>query len=206
MILLFNKLPVTLDSKLNKMLEIAKAELGSEFSNVQGSRWLGDNLTPEAVFPRWIIKEAEDNPSEVLIVQIIKSFHRWLFDLERGYGAAVPWETIHVPHKIPDKILLGLADLYFPRYDMSSQNFSEILLNLKTFSIKAEENYFRKKGTPDAIRYLLITLLGIPYNACEVVIGSPGFLIVRASVDEKYKDFLNKCVYPAGMTVLYESV
>lgn len=205
MILLFNNLPVKLKRKVEIMISTAQSILGSEFFNTAGSRWLGDNLTIESLFPKWIIKKANENPSEVLIVQLIKSFQRWLFDLERGYGAAVPWETIHVPHKISDKLLLGLADMYFPRFDLSGTDFSEILPNLKKFSIKVEENYFRIKGSPQAIQYLLITLLGVPYDACEVVIGSPGFLIVRANVDEKYKPFLNKCVYPAGMTVLYES-
>lgn len=205
MILLFNNLPIKLKRKVEIMISTAQSVLGSEFFNTAKSRWLGDNLTVESLFPKWIIKKANENPSEVLIVQLIKSFQRWLFDLERGYGAAVPWETIHVPHKISDKLLLGLADMYFPRFDLSGTDFSEILPNLKKFSIKVEENYFRIKGSPQAIQYLLITLLGVPYDACEVVIGSPGFLIVRANVDEKYKPFLNKCVYPAGMTVLYES-
>lgn len=206
MILLFNNIPVKLKRKVEIMISTAQSILGSEFFNTSGSRWLGDNLTIESLFPKWIIKKANENPSDVLIVQFIKSFQRWLFDLDHGYGAAVPWETIHVPQKIPNKLLLGLADLYFPRFDMSGEDYSDILPNLKKFSIKVEENYFRKKGSPEAIQYLLITLLGIPYGSCEVVSGSPGFLIVRANVDSKYKDFLNKCVYPAGITVLYESV
>lgn len=206
MILLFNNIPVKLKRKVEIMISTAQSILGSEFFNTAGSRWLGDRLTIESLFPKWIIKKANENPSEVLIVQFIKSFQRWLFDLEMGYGAAVPWETIHVPQKIPNKLLLGLADLYFPRFDMSGEDFADILPNLKKFSIKVEENYFRKKGSPEAIQYLLISLLGVPYESCEVVSGSPGFLIVRANIDLKYRNFLNKCVYPAGITVLYESV
>jgi hypothetical protein len=206
MILLFNKIPVKLNKKIELMISKVKSILGSEFFNVQGSRWFGDKLTTNSLFPKWIIKKSNDDPNSVLIVQIIKSYQRWLFDVERGYGAAVPWETIHVPHKLSDKMLLGLADLYFPEQDFSSDNLKPLLPNLKVFSLKVEENYFRKKGTPDAIQYLLITLLGLPYDLCEVVTGSPGFIIVRANVPDQYKDFLNKSVYPAGMKIIYESV
>lgn len=206
MILLFNNIPVKLKRKVEIMISTAQSVLGSEFFNVAGSRWLGDKLTIESLFPKWIIKKSEESPSEVLIVEFIKSYQRWLFDVERGYGAAVPWEKIHAPNQIPNKLLLGLADLYFPSFDMSTSDFTEVLPNLKRFSIKAEENYFRIKGSPQAIQYLLISLLGLSYDACEVVTGSPGFLIVRGDVPEKYKPFLNKCVYPAGMKVLYESV
>lgn len=206
MILLFNKLPVKLTRKIEIMVATVIQALGSNFYDVKGSRWLGDKLTVESLFPKWIIKKANDDPSNVLIVQIIKSFNRWLFDVDRGYGAAVPWEQIHVPQKINDKLLIGLGDMYFPSVDFSSSEFSDILLNLRKFAINVDANYFHKKGSPDAIQYLLVTLLGIPYDSCEVVTGSPGFLIVRANVPEKYKDFLNKCVYPAGMIVLYESV
>lgn len=206
MILLFNKIPVKLNKKIEIMISKAKEILGSEFFNVAGSRWFGDKLTVQSLFPKWIIQKEKDDPNNVLIVQIIKSYQRWLFDIERGYGAAVPWETIHVPHKLTDKLLLGLADLYFPEQDFSSDVLKPLLTNLKTFSLHVEENYFRKKGTPDAIQYLLVTLLGLPYDLCEVVTGSPGFLIVRANVPDQYKDFLNKSVYPAGIEIIYESV
>lgn len=205
MILLLNNIPVTLDSKISKIVSLASSALGSDFTDVEGERWLGDNLTMEALFPQWIIKESKDDPSNVLIVEIIKSYQRWLFDIERGYGAAVPWETIHVPQKITNKLLLGLADLYFPQFDLSGAEFSEILPNLRKFAINVDANYFHRKGSAEAIHYLLVTLLGIPYESCEVVTGSPGFIIIRANVDEKYKPFLNKCVYPAGVVILYES-
>lgn len=205
MILLFNKLAVTLKRKIEIMVSTAIAALGSEFFNVSGARWLGDKLTVKSLFPKWIIKKYESDPTNVLIVQIIKSYQRWLFDVERGYGAAVPWETIHVPHKITDKLLLGVADLYFPEQDFSTDELKELLPNFRRFSIKVEENYFRKKGTPDAIQYVLINLLGIPYGSCKVFTGSPGFLIVKADVPDKYKNFLNKSVYPAGMKIIYES-
>jgi len=206
MILLFNKLPVSLDTKITKMVSLVAETLGSNFYNVSGDRWLGDNLTVDALFPKWIIQKSKEDPSNVLIVDIVKSYQRWLFDIERGYGAAVPWETIHVPQKITDKLLLGLADLYFPQFDFSTDEFSDILPNLRKFSINVDANYFHKKGSLEAIHYLLVTLLGIPYESCEVVTGSPGFIIVRANVQDKYKNFLNKCVYPAGIVVLYESV
>lgn len=206
MILLLNKLPVTLKRKITKMVGLAAETLGSSFYDVSGNRWMGDKLTTESLFPKWIIEKSKKDSSNVLIVDIIKSYQRWLFDVDRGYGASVPWETIHVPHKLNDKLLLGLADMYFPQADFSSSDLSDLLPNLRKFSINVDANYFHRKGSLEAIHYLLITLIGIPYESCEVVTGSPGFIIVRANVPEKYKNFLNECVYPAGTVILYESV
>lgn len=206
MILLLNKLPVTLKRKITKMVGLAIETLGSNFYDINGNRWMGDKLTIESLFPKWIIEKSKKDSSNVLIVDIIKSYQRWLFDVDRGYGASVPWETIHVPHKLNDKLLLGLADMYFPQADFSSSDLSDLLPNLRKFSINVDANYFHRKGSLEAIHYLLITLIGIPYESCEVVTGSPGFIIVRANVPEKYKNFLNECVYPAGTVILYESV
>lgn len=206
MILLFNKLPVKLKRKIEIIVSLASQALGSNFYDIAGSRWMGDKLTIESLFPKWILKKAKDDPSNVLIVQIIKSFQRWLFDVDRGYGAAVPWEKIHVPNKLNDKLLIGIADLYFPRADFSQTEFSDILPNLKRFSINVDVNYFSKKGTPEGIKYVLVNLLDIPYESCEVMSGSPGFVIIRANVPEKYKNFLDKCVYPAGIKIIYETV
>jgi hypothetical protein len=205
MILLFNKIPVTLKRKIQIIVSLAQQALGSEFFNVSGSRWLGDKLTVKSLFPKWIIKKSEDDPSNVLIVEIIKSYQRWLFDVNRGYGAAVPWETIRDSQQIPDKLLLGIADLYFPSEDFSSAPLVNVLPNIRKFAINSHKNYFHKKGSLESIKYLLITLLDMPYDNCEVVTGSPGFIIVRANVPDEYKDFLNRSVYPAGMIVLYES-
>jgi len=62
MILLFNHIPVTLEGKIQKMLAIAQASYGSDFYDVAGQRWLGDNLTVDSLFPKWILKEANENP------------------------------------------------------------------------------------------------------------------------------------------------
>jgi hypothetical protein len=111
MILLFNHLPVTLNQKIAKFIETVKSAYGSDFYDVQGDRWFGDNITVESLFPKWILKEAQDDPSNVLIVQIVKSYLRWLFSIPYGYGGAVPWETIIDPQTIQTKLLEGIADL-----------------------------------------------------------------------------------------------
>jgi hypothetical protein len=207
MILLFNKIPVTQESKINAIVAKAKAAYGSEFYNVQGKYWKGDDLTVEALFPNWIIQEANDDPSNVTIVQIVKSYLRWLFSIDYGYGAYINWETIRCPNEIDEKLLAGLADLYFPGEDFSStSNLYALLPNLKKFAIHADLNYFNIKGSMNAIRYLLITLLGLPISSCFVYTGSPGIVIIRANVPEKYKPFLSRSVIPAGMTVIYQAV
>jgi hypothetical protein len=205
MILLLNHIPATLENKIAKLVELAQQAYGSDFYDIEGNRWTGDSITTESLFPKWILQEEQDDPSNVLIVQLIKSYNRWVFSLDYGYGSTIPWETIHDPQKIPAKLLVGLADMYFPYADFTAEPLSDLLPNLRSFALRSQDKYFKIKGTPQAVKYLLTTLLAIPYSDCEVLSGSPGFMIVRANVPEKYKPFLNKCVYPAGTTVLYES-
>lgn len=206
MILLFNHLPVTLEQKIAKFIETVKATYGSDFYDVEGDRWFGDNLTVESLFPKWILKEAEDDPSNVLIVQVVKSYLRWLFSIPYGYGGYVPWENIRDPQTIPTKLLEGIADLYFPKADFSStSDLNDLLPNIRTFALNADANYFNVKGSMVGIKYVLTSLIGLSVDACDVFTGSPGFIIVRANVPEQYKPFLNEYVYPAGMKILYES-
>lgn len=206
MILLFNKIPVSLERKVAEFVNIVKAAYGSDFHDVEGSRWFGDNLTTDALFPQWIIQNYKEDPNNVVVVQLFKSYLRWLFSIEYGYGAAVPWENMVSVQKVPEKLMLGFADLYFPGADFSSgSDLHDLVPNLKKFILLSEQNYVNNKGTADSIKYLLTTLIGIDQDSCTVQTGSPFFIIVRANVQEKYKTFLNKYVYPAGSVVLYES-
>jgi hypothetical protein len=82
---------------------------------------------------------------------------------------------------------------------------NDLLPNIKNFAINADKNYFNVKGSMMAIKYVLTSLIGLSPDSCDVYTGSPGFVIVRANVPEKYKAFLNEYVYPAGMKILYES-
>ena len=97
MILLFNNIPVTESYKIEKMVEKAKTLYASEFYNVEGFKFLGDDLTIESLFPNWIIKKYETNPSDVLVVPIIKNYLRWLLSIDQGYGAQLEWENLRVP-------------------------------------------------------------------------------------------------------------
>jgi hypothetical protein len=206
MILLFNKIPVTQERKVNEAVALAKSLYGSEFYNYQGQYWFGDNLTAASLFPNWILEQAKSDPSNVLIVKIIESYLRWLFSEKYGYGGKVDWENIQNPFTINDKFLQGLANKYFPNEDFSSSSdLYDILPNIKKFAIQSDANFFNIKGTADSIKYALCSLIGISPSACEVQTGSPGFLIVIADVPEKYKPFLNRAIYPAGMIVTYES-
>lgn len=206
MILLFNHIPVSLDRKINELILLAKKSYGSDFYNVQGQYWKGDDLTVQSLFPNWILKEAENDPENVTIVQIVKSYLRWLFSIEYGYGGMIEWETIHCPQKINSKLFEGLADMYFPRDDFSStSDLFDLLPNFPNFSINCDSQYFNVKGTPGAIKYLLTTILNLPQDEVIVQTGSPGFMIVRANVPDKYKSFLNNSVYPAGIEIIYET-
>ena len=198
MILLFNN--------ISKLIELAKSSYGSDFYDVEGSRWIGDSITTESLFPKWVLQEYKQDPDNVLIVEFIKSYNRWVFSLDYGYGSAVPWEYLRDPQKIPTKLLVGLADLYFPEADFATEPLNDLLPNLRKFALRCDDQYFSVKGSPSAIKYVLTSLLGLPHSTCEVFTSSPGFIIVRADVPDKYKPFLNKCVYPAGTVILYESV
>lgn len=206
MILLFNHLPVTLERKIAEFIIRAKETYGSDFYNIAGEGWKGDNLTVDSLFPTWVLREAENDPENVAIVQIVKSYLRWLFSSEYGYGAYIEWETIQVPQKISDSILEGLADKYFPGADFSSTSDNrDLLQNLKKFSIQSDANYFNVKGSQQAIKYLLTTLLDLPQDDVTISTSSAGFFTVKANVLDKYKPFLDQHVYPAGTVVLYEA-
>jgi hypothetical protein len=206
MILLFNKITVTLERKIREAVDRIAALYGSEFYNIQGDYWFGDNLTTKSLFPNWILQEAKDDPTNVTIIQIIKSYLRWLFSEKYGYGGKVDWENIHNPQTINDKFLEALANQYFPNEDFSTtSDLNALLPNIKKFAIQSDVNFFNIKGTPDSVKYALTSLIGISVDSCEVQTGSPGFMIVRAVVPETYKQFLNRNVYPAGTYVLYET-
>ena len=204
--ILFHHIPVTIERKISELVNRVKAAYGSDFYNVNGSYWRGDDLTTQSLFPSWILKEAEDDPDNVTIVQIIKSYLRWLFSTEYGYAGCIDWETMQIPLKIKQKLLEGVTDAYFPGEDFSSSSeLNDLLPNIRKFSINVDVNYLNVKGTMQAIKYLLVTLIGLPQDTTEVYTGSPGIIIVIGNVPEKYKPFLNRSVYPAGMTIIYQS-
>jgi len=204
--ILFHHIPVTIERKISELVNRVKAVYGSDFYNYNGSYWRGDDITTHSLFPSWILKEAEDDPENVTIVQIIKSYLRWVFSTEHGYGGCIDWETMQIPLKIKQKLLEGVTDAYFPGEDFSSSSdLNDLLPNIRKFSINVDVNYFNVKGTMQAIKYLLVTLIGLPQDTTEVYTGSPGIIIVIGNVPEKYKPFLNRSVYPAGMTIIYQS-
>jgi len=205
MILLFNKIPVSLERKMAEAVNVAKTTLGSDYYGVQGDEWFGDKLTIQSLFPVWIQKEAESD-STVTITNIVKSYFRWLFSEKYGYGGKVDWENIHCPFTINDKFLEALASNYFPNEDFSENSVLRPLLsNIKKFAIQYDSNFGLIKGTDQSIRYALTTLLDLPINECFVQTGSPGFIIIKANVTETYKTFLIRCVYPAGTTIIYQT-
>ena len=206
MILLFHHLPVSLEVKINKFVDIVSNYYGSEFRNIQGEYWFGDKLTIKSLFPSWIIKEYDDNTDNVLVIPLFKNYLRWLFSLKYGYGAQLDWENIRCGMSIDDKLLQGIAESYFPSADFSSDNLSDILPNIRRFSIQVQDSYFDIKGTNKAIKYVLTSLLDMPYSTTQVYTSAPGVVNIKANVLDKHKVFLSEHVIPAGMTVVYESV
>ena len=209
MILFFSNLPVSEQSKLNKLVERAKQLYNSDFYNIENQKWLADKLTTESLFPSWILKAAEDNQN-VLVISIIKNYMRWLLSLNFGYGAQLEWENIRTPLLSNSIFLEAYLDFYFPGVDFSQNNLKSSIPNVRTFSIKADENYFNIKGTPAAIKYLISSLLGIPWDSVIVFTGNTNILTIRiansyASQFEGYKPFLEGHVIPAGIIPLYET-
>jgi len=206
MILLFNHIPVTESVKIQKFVQKVQNYYGSEFYNLQGDYWFGDNLTVDSLFPEWIIKAYNNDTSNILIVPIIKNYLRWLFSLTYGYGAQLDWENIRSGMTINYKLLQGIAESYFPGANFSSSDLSDILPNIRQFSIQVQGSYFDIKGTNKAIKYVLTTLLELPYSTTQVYTASPGVVHIKGNVLSKHKAFLAEHVIPAGMTVVYESV
>jgi hypothetical protein len=205
MILLFNHLPVSLDVKIKKFIEIVKQTYGSEFYNTQGYYWKGDDLTIESLFPSWIVQEAKNRPDEVNITVLIKNYLRWLYSIEYGYGAQLDWATLRCPIYMNSVFLEALADYYFPGCDFSG-DLNAILPNMRKFAIKADSHYLEHKGTPKAIKWVLTSLFGLNYSTTLVQTTAPGFIQITGNVPESYKSFLNTYVIPAGTQVSYVSV
>lgn len=205
MILLFNHIPVTLQGKINKFVEKVQEAYGSEFFNIQGQKWFGDKLSIKALFPAWILREYENDPTNILIVPIIKNYLRWLFSLEYGYGAQLNWENIRSPVEINSKMLEAIAECYFPGADFASDELSDLLPNIRAFSIQVQGSYFDIKGTPKAIKRVLTTLMGLSSATTQVYCSAPGVITIKANVSENHKPFLQEHVIPAGMNVIYTS-
>ena len=204
--LFFTNLPVKLEYKIEKLVERVIADMGSEYYNVQGSYGKGDQLAVDALFPDYILREYKNYPDKVKIIPLVKNYLRWLFSLEYGYGAYVQWEYIRTGLLMDEKLLQGLAETYFPGEDFSSNDLNDILLNIRKFSVNVDSSYFNIKGTPESIKYVLVALLGMPYNTTKVFTYSNCVIKIIGNVPEKYKPFLNRSVYPVGISIIYESV
>lgn len=203
--LFFNRLPVSLAQKVDLLFQKALQQYGSELYNVGKDKFVGDNLTVESLFPEWILEEYQGNTSNVTIVPIVKQYLRWLFSMKYGYGAYIPWETLRSPMLMPTELLQGLAELYFPGEDFSSDELSDILPNIPKFSIQVDYQYFGKKGTPSGIHYVLTTLMGYDYETTEVVSFSNSVIKIIANISDNHRAFLERSVIPAGMVVIYEA-
>ena len=203
--LFFNRLPVSIAQKVDLLFQKALQQYGSELYNVGKDKFIGDNLTVDSLFPEWILQAYQSNTSNVTIVPIVKQYLRWLFSMKYGYGAYIEWETLRSPIYMQPQLLQGLAELYFPGEDFSSDELSGILPNIPKFSIQVDYQYFGKKGTPSGIHYVLTTLMGYDYETTEVISFSNSVIKIIANISDNHKAFLERSVIPAGMVVIYEA-
>jgi len=208
MILFFNSQPVSEQVKISYLIERAKELYGSDFYDIDDSYWFGDNLTVRALFPSWIMDAYEKEPNTVLVIPIIKNYLRWLFSLEYGYGAQLNWETLRYSLKTNSKFLEAYADFYFPDVDFSQEPYASILPNIRKFLINADANYFNEKGTPQATKYLICTLLGFDWDSVDVFTVNAAVIQVNTTSAnserlKQFRPFLEEHVLPAGMSVIY---
>lgn len=208
MITVFNNQKISLETKINLLVSKAIEVAGSEFENINSTKWLGDNLTVESLFQEWILKEYKANTNNVTIVPIIKNYLRWLFSLEYGYGAQLNWENIRVPLYTNSLFLEALADFYFPNADFSQEPLKSKLPNIRKFATKVDNNYFNIKGTPAGIKYVICSLLG--FNVTDVYVITTTYANFQINVTSSklsslrtYDLFLKTYVYPAGAVVNY---
>lgn len=208
MILFFNSQPVTELVKIEKLFERARSLYGSDFYDLQTINWFGDRLTIESLFPNWILQEYKNNPSNVLVIPIVKNYIRWLLSLEEGYGAQLDWENIRCPTTTKSIFLEAYANFYFPNADFSSSPLKDVLPNIRKFLIKADYNYFNIKGTPEAIKYLMCALLGFDWDSVEVYTAESATIQINVTstyTDDLilYKNFLEEYAITAGTSVIY---
>jgi hypothetical protein len=211
MILFLKEQPVSYNVK--NALTTAKGGIlyGSDFQDRNDSKWLGDNLTIDSLFPQWIIKAYQSDPENVAIIPIIKNYLRWLLSQEYGYGAQLNWENIRVPLFMNSIFLEAVADFYFPNADFSQSHLSPILPNIRRFLIKSDSNYFDIKGTPNAIKYIICSLLGFSVNNISVNTSNFASIDIKVTSSllsdiEKFKPFIAAYVVPAGMAVNYTTL
>jgi hypothetical protein len=105
--------------------------------------------------------------------------------------------------EMPEELLQGLAEFYFPGEDFSSVGLVEILPNIRRFSIHVDSQYFDIKGTTTAIKYVLVTLLGYDYSTTSVSNYGSNVIEIIADISEEHKSFLQRSVLPAGMSYIY---
>lgn len=208
MILFFNNQPVSEQVKIKKFIERAQALYGSDYYNLQNQYWFGDNLTIQSLFPAWIIREYDENPSNVLVIPIVKNYLRWLFSLDYGYGAQLDWENIRSILYCNSKFLEAYADFNFYGADFSKTPLASVLPNIRKFLANAEKDYNNQKGTPDAIKYLICNLLGFDWADVDVYTANAAIMQVDiTSVNynrlQTFKSFLEEHVFPAGVSVIY---
>ena len=210
MILFLANLPVSESNKISRLVARAQELYNSDFYDIEKQKWLADKLTIESLFPEWIIKESKSNPN-VLVISLIKNYMRWLLSLENGYGAQLNWENIRTPLLANKVFYEAYLDFYFPGADFSQPALKNKIFNVLPFSVRADTNYFNIKGTPAAIKYLICNLLGIPWNSIIVFTGNNAVMTIQIATAytqefEDYKPFLEKHVFPAGVSVVYGTV
>jgi len=208
MILFFNNQPVSEGVKVSRLLQRAKDLYGSDFYNLQNQYWVGDSLTVDSLFPSWIIREYNENTSNVLVVPIIKNYLRWLLSLEYGYGAQLNWENIRTGLFVNSKFLEAYADFHFPNADFSKVPLSSILSNIKNFTVMAEVDYYNQKGTAQAVKYLICSLLGFGWEEIDVYTSNACIMQIdvvaaKESNLKSFIPFLEEHVFPAGVSIVY---
>jgi len=211
MIFFLKEQPVSYDVKTAITTARANSLYGSDFQDRNDSKWLGDNLTVESLFPQWIIKAYQSDPNNVAIIPIIKNYLRWLLSQEYGYGAQLNWENIRVPLFMNSIFLEAVADFYFPNADFSQSHLNAILPNIRRFLVKSDSNYFDIKGTPSAIKYIICSLLG--FSISDINVNTSNFTSIDIKMTssllsdiEKFKPFIAAYVVPAGMAVNYTTL
>ena len=181
MIIFFSTQPASVDGKINALISRAKTLYNSDYYDIENQKWLADKLTIESLFPSWIVKAAEES-SDVLVTKIIKNYMRWLLSLEYGYGAQLDWEKLRTIPLANEIFLEAYLDFYFPGADFSQENFVSLIPNVKKFSINADANYFNVKGTPEAIKYLICNLLGIPWDSVLVSTSTAAVMNIKIKI------------------------
>lgn len=201
LVLLNNQIPDSIAVAVERIKEYAFRSL--RLQNYPEKDWDGDRVNVEKQMPYWIETEYAISPNNAPVVDFFKTYYRWLFDYDEGYGCGFYLEDIRDIFYVKYDFLQAYADDVF-RGDLDLSVYKELRQNFIKFYICHERDYVRLRGTTYGIEYLLKSLFGV--TTAKVVTLSPASIQIESNLDENYQDLVKLIGCPFGFDVTFITV